>query len=259
MSSINGHAEKKVPMGVYWLEQNQTDLPAGLDWLSTRETDRYNTFQFAKRRSDWLLGRWTGKLAVATHLGFCFESTVLRRIEIVAAPSGAPEVFVAGKLLDIAISLSHSADRAACALSGAGRALGCDLEQIQERSSAFVTDYFTADEQALVGSVTNSEKWPLVALLWSAKESALKALRAGLRLDTRCVRVMVEWYAVRPPNAGGDWLPLRVGYTRGELFRGWWRESEQFVQTLVADPAPDSPIQYLVPGTQYRVAVTARR
>src|SRR5690242_21723187 len=109
-------------MEVYWLEQNQADLPAELNWLSKSETVRHSTFHFAKRRGDWLLGRWTGKLAVATHLGMCYDAATLRGIEIVAAPSGAPEVFVAGKLLDVAISLSHSGDTAACALSGSGRA-----------------------------------------------------------------------------------------------------------------------------------------
>lgn len=244
-------------MDVYWLEQNQADLPAHLAWLSKSEADRFHTFRFAKRRMDWLLGRWTGKLAVATHLGLSQDDATLRDIEIVAAPSGAPEIFVARKLLDIAISLSHSGDVGVCALSNSGRALGCDLELIEPRGELFAAEYFTDDEQTLVrGTASEAERWRMVALLWSAKESALKALRAGLRLDTQCVRVTLESYAMRPPGTERDWLPLRVHYTAGQLFRGWWRESGNFVQTLVGDPAPNPPVQYLTASVEEREAVT---
>jgi len=243
-------------MDVYWLEQNQADLPAHFAWLSRSEADRFQTFHFAKRRMDWLLGRWTGKLAVATHLGLSHDDATLRDIEIVAAPSGAPEIFVSGKLLDIAVSLSHSGDAGVCALSNSGRALGCDLEQIEPRGELFAAEYFTADEQALVGgAASDDERWRMVALLWSAKESALKALRAGLRLDTRCVRVILEPYTMGPSGTERDWLPLRVHYTAGQLFRGWWRESGNLVQTLVGDPAPNQPIEYRVPIGEYRASM----
>jgi 4'-phosphopantetheinyl transferase len=246
-------------MDVYWLEQIQADLPTDLDWLSKRETDRFNEFHFAKRRADWLLGRWTGKLAVAAHLGLSPALTTLRDIEIVAAPCGAPEVFFARKLLDFAISLSHSSDMAACALTSSGRALGCDLEQVEPRSDAFISDYFTADEQALVRSGAADRRWRLASLLWSAKESALKALRAGLRLDTRCMRVTLERHGAQGAEGSRDWLPLRVRYTGGQVFHGWWRESEKFVQTLVADPAPNVPIQCVVPGNRFREIVNTSR
>ncbi|MBV9608961.1 MAG: 4'-phosphopantetheinyl transferase superfamily protein, partial [Acidobacteria bacterium] len=129
---------------------------------------------------------------MAAHLSLQREAATLRTIEIVATPSGAPEVFVSGKLLDIAISITHSGDTAACALSGSGTALGCDIEQIEPRSNSFLEDYFTVEEQSLLRRSNPTDQWRLAALLWSAKESTLKALRVGLRLDTRCVRVTLE-------------------------------------------------------------------
>jgi 4'-phosphopantetheinyl transferase len=60
---------------------------------------------------------------------------------------------------------------------------------VEARSPAFVEDYFSADEQALIADISLPERSLLLALLWSAKESALKALRVGLRLDTRCMSV----------------------------------------------------------------------
>src|SRR5581483_8102571 len=131
-------------MDVYWLQQTQMNLPGGVDWLSSRESSRMHEFHFPKRRADWVLGRWTAKLAVASHLRLCRDHETLRSIEIIAAPSGVPEILFAGKLLDVAISLTHSGDVAACALSSSSQALGCDLEQIEPRSDAFIVDYFTA-------------------------------------------------------------------------------------------------------------------
>ena len=64
-------------------------------------------------------------------------------------------------------------------------ALGCDLEVIEPRSEEFVADYFTTEEQKMVSQAPIADRSKLLALLWSAKESALKALREGLRFDTR--------------------------------------------------------------------------
>lgn len=242
-------------MDVYWLQQSQANLPAELDWLSRRETSRVNEFQFAKRRADWLLGRWTAKLAVVSHLRLCCDYATLRNVEIIATPPGAPEVMLSGKLLDIAISLSHSNDMAACALTSSGRTLGCDLEQVEPRSDAFITDYFTGDEQALVRSSSPECCWRLVALLWSAKESALKALRAGLRLDTRTVRVTLEADELKAADLTRDWLPLHVRYTGGQMFLGWWRESGNFVQTIVGDAPPSVPIELSVMPVERTMAV----
>lgn len=67
--------------------------------------------------------------------------------------------------------------------------LGCDLELIEPHSDALVADYFTADEQAMVARTLAADRSRGLDLLWSAKESALKGLRVGLRLDIRCVSV----------------------------------------------------------------------
>ena len=50
---------------------------------------------------------------------------------------------------------------------------------IEPRSDAFVADYFTIEEQALVARASAADRDRILALLWSGKESALKALREG--------------------------------------------------------------------------------
>jgi len=222
---------------VFWLEQTAVDMPEGRDWLSAAEFARAQGLLFARRRADWLLGRWTAKRAVAAYWKLPTACRVLASIEIHAASSGAPQVFRFGQAAAVAISLSHRAGRAACAVAPDGTALGCDLELIEPRSDAFVADYFTAEEQILVARTAPAHQ-PLVAnLLWSAKESALKARGVGLRADTRCVRVRsVERFW----DASDAWCPFEVDYDP-QIMRGWWQSTGAFLRTLVAVPSPRMP------------------
>jgi len=242
---------------VSWLEQAVADVPAEDDWLSAGEAVRLSGMRFPKRRADWKLGRWTAKRAVAACLNLPADPRSLARIEIRAAPSGAPEAFLGDEPAPVTISISHREGRAACAVAQVGQVgqvgqavppaillLGCDLEIVEPRGDAFATDYFTAEEQELLAQAPPAERLQLLALLWSAKESVLKALRVGLRLDTRCVAV--------DPNGGqalagaglqprSSWRPLSANHN-GQLLHGWWRQTDNLVRTMVAAPAPAAPV-----------------
>jgi 4'-phosphopantetheinyl transferase len=213
---------------MYWLEQTQKDLPAADDWLNSNERLRLRAMRFPKRRDDWRLGRWTAKRAAATWLNLPHGPEVLANIEIRAAASGAPEVLVANQPAPFALSLSHRSGVALCALAEPEAEVGCDLEAIEDRDAAFLADYFTAGEQALVAAAPAADRARTLTLLWSGKESVLKGLRTGLRLDTRFV-------VVRPAAATYDdtWSHLQAWYA-GRLFQGWWREAGGLVRTLVA-------------------------
>jgi 4'-phosphopantetheinyl transferase len=231
-------------MNAYWLEQTEADVPEENDWLSANEAVRLNGMRFAKRRADWRLGRWTAKLAVSLCLDVPALPPVFKKIEIRAAASGEPEVFFGNQRGDVTISLSHRAGIALCSVAMSHAELGCDLETVESRSDAFVADYFTVEEQALVARASAEDRARLLALLWSAKESALKALHEGLRLDTRSV-------IVSPFEESFDrngWSPLRVRYIHGVVFHGWWQIAENMVRTVVGSPAPDSPIPLAIPA-----------
>lgn len=222
-------------MDVYWLEQNESDVAEHNNWLGPRELVRLDGFRVPKRRIDWRLGRWTAKCAVAAWKQLPFDSSTLAKIEIRASDSGAPEVFMTDQPAGVTLSLSHRAGISACAVSEAAR-LGCDLELTEPRSDGFVEDYFTLAERDLIVRAWPEDRFRLIALLWSGKESALKAMRQGLRLDTRCVVVRPE--LAHSPNC---WTPLQVHADRGDSFQGWWKEDHSVVRTLVADPPPNQP------------------
>jgi 4'-phosphopantetheinyl transferase len=229
-------------VGVYWLEQIEADVPVGDQWLNAGEKSRVATLRFHKRRSDWRLGRWTAKRAVASCLNFGFDFDSLRDIEIRAALSGVPEVFLFNQRTTISLSLSHRAGRALCVIGFSGASLGGDLELVERRDRSFVTDFFTTNEQELVEQASAGDRALLVTLLWSAKESALKALRVGLRFDTVSVEVTPEY--TTPCREEGSLQGIRVDWSRlftrcigNKILCGWWRNENDMVRTIVSDLA----------------------
>jgi len=234
-------------MTVYWLEQREADLPTKNDWLNPNEAVCLNGMRFPKRRAEWRLGRWTAKCALSIYLDVTARPEIFRKMEIRPASSGAPEVFFGGQPASVTISLSHRAGVAACAVATPGVDLGCDLEFVEPRSDSFVADYFTIEEQALVAHASVAERPNAVSLLWSAKESTLKALRAGLRLDTRSV------IAIPCATSIGrtDWSQLRVRHIENpgaRVFHGWWQCGDHMVRTVVSAPPPDAPIPLTIPA-----------
>lgn len=234
-------------MQVYWCEQAEAALPADDDWLSARELATMRALKVPKRRGDWRLGRWTAKHAVTSALQLPHDRSTLRKVEIKAAESGAPEVHLAGNDTPVIISISHRGGLAACAVTLGQASLGCDLELVEVRSNAFISDYFTAQERDLVNRAATEEGALLACLLWSAKESALKALQVGLRADTRSV-------VVKLGTIGGDsvsceqWCPLVVRSADTSELHGWWRCEAGVIRTVVADPAPLQPVEIYPPS-----------
>jgi 4'-phosphopantetheinyl transferase len=228
------------------------------DFLSASEIETYAGLRFPKRRHEWLLGRWTAKQLLQRSIeAYC--DLPLPAISVAADPDGAPYLAVKGEgRLPVSLSISHRAGRAFCALSPAiSPSIGVDLEQIEPRSAAFVRDFFTAGEAARVWDCPESDRDTLVTVIWSAKEAMLKALREGLRLDTRLVEIGPVAGIERTPlaaatggaalspwamkRAGGGaseehWHPLEItcpvpGVLR---FAAWWRRDNDSVLTAAA-------------------------
>lgn len=224
---------------VHWLTCDRGELPASLDWLAPDERIRLAAMRIAKRRDDFALGRWTAKRALAAWL----PGAPPAAIEIRAAADGAPEAFLDGARLPFAISISHSADRALAAVGGAAP-LGADIERIEPRSPLLVDDYFTADEAAHVAACPPGDRDRTITAIWSAKESALKARRTGLREDPRRMRVALGRAALR-----AAWHPLDVSVDGEPPLPGWWRDRDGYLITVVGHGLADPPRSCLVERT----------
>jgi 4'-phosphopantetheinyl transferase len=219
---------------VGWLSAGMSHVPVDDDWVDAELAGRLGRMRYTKRRSEARLGRWTAKVAIAMTLGLALDSSTLRTIVVRNAPDGAPEAYVNGEALDGVIAMTDRADWAVCAVAPGRMRVGCDLELVEPRSPAFVSDYLTTAEQDIVAR--SAEVDVITNAIWSAKESALKVLRTGLRRDTRTVEVSLSGLAA------GSWEPLQVRDDTGRAFPGWWIRYGDFVLTCTAEQPVEPPV-----------------
>jgi 4'-phosphopantetheinyl transferase len=221
-----------------WMARGEHELPTDNSWLTPREAQRAAGMRFTKRRNEYLLRRWVGKQAVAAVTGTGTTIRDLASIEVGNLASGAPYILVNGEPPGLEVSLTDRAGWAVCVVGRDLTRVGCDLEIVEARSIGFVSDFLTEVEQRYVDAQVGGDARDAAAnLLWSAKESALKVLRTGLRRDTRTVTVTAE-------NAtSGVWGGLTIATAEGATLPGWWRRDGAFLFTVSADrpllpPAP---------------------
>jgi 4'-phosphopantetheinyl transferase len=210
------------------MTQRLADVPRHNDWLAPPELEVLESKKIVKRRADWRLGRWTAKRALLTHLR---ESTPIpdyNDIEIRAAADGAPEAFIHNRPAPVTLSLSHSHGVALCVVAGPDSEIGCDAEYIERRSEDFVSDYFASKERDDVGRTPPARRPLVTTLIWSAKESVLKAEREGLRRDPRSVIIDIT-----PATSRDEWSVFHAHCrTTDRDFDGWWRTFGGHVYTV---------------------------
>ena len=155
-------------------------------FLTKREIIKADSFRFPKRRAEWLAGRLTLKRLIRSVSGF--QISDLRRIEIIPDENGKPGFALDGKLRPEAVSISHRENLCAAAIRIDGKPLGVDLEKIEAKTSAFENDYFSPAERSIINADPDQKDLRL-ASHWSAKESVLKTVGVGLRIDLRKIEI----------------------------------------------------------------------
>jgi len=241
---------------IHWLIQSTAGHPAfargialaGL--LSEQEQLRLMELKTVKRRSDWLIGRWTAKHLIQSYIERqTGVQLLMNTLTVVNDPDGAPravldlripildcDLDLKSKIQNLKLSVSHCDGHAFCALSDTcGIQIGADIEHIEPRAAAFAEDYFTAHELDQLCAAPLDSRDTIVTLIWSAKEAALKALRLGLTVDTRTISCTVA----PAPQVQAAWAALGIRCAPGLLgeheydFQGWWRQFDRYVLTIV--------------------------
>jgi 4'-phosphopantetheinyl transferase len=138
----------------------------------------------------------------------------------------------------VSLSLSHRAGRSVAAIADDPTVLGCDLELVEPRSSAFVNEWLTPAERRFLSASGAGERARIANLIWTAKEAAAKVRREGLRLDVR--------HAVVTPAHGrsptGAWRSLRVEWRdRARATASWSRSESEYVMTIATEPSSGEP------------------
>lgn len=217
-------------MAPRWLTACAADVPVDDAWLSAAEQRVLAGLRVEKRRTDWRLGRWAVKQAVAE-----VHDVAAGRVEVLAAPDGAPEAWFEGARMPVSLSLSHRGGRALAVVAPGRAAVGCDLELIEPRSGAFVREWLAPVEQELLSSREGLDHARLANLFWTAKEAAAKVRREGLRLDVRGARVEL---ASGGRTGAAGWQPLRVVWRDAPPTDGWWRDEPGWVMAIAGAPEP---------------------
>ena len=103
---------------VRWVTITAEEVPDGEAWLGPRERRLLASLDGERRRADWRLGRWAGKLVAGAD------------VEILPAADGAPEGWRGEERVPLSLSISHRRGRAMAATDE--RPVGCDLEPLRE-------------------------------------------------------------------------------------------------------------------------------
>ena len=165
------------------------ETPAPGRWLTRTEQERLALLTTEKRRAQFTAARWQARWLIAGVLGGTPRDWPLE------APHDAPPR-VAGRA-DLHLSVSHSGEHAACALSA--DPVGIDLEQPRARRdiAGLVSLCCTPAEQALFDGAPTQQRDALFHELWTVKEAWLK--RRGEWMAPR----RLQQLDARPAEDGG--------------------------------------------------------
>ena len=204
-------------------------------FLSRHEAELLAGLAFAPRRRKWLLGRLAAKRVLAEAFReLCGVEPLPIDVTVANDPAGVPFATVAGERVPWCLSISHRAGVALAILAREpGVALGGDLETVAPRDPGLARDFFTPTEQERVAAAPpGAERDRLVARIWSAKESVLKALGVGLRVDTRAIEIAGEG-GLPWPGVPEGFRPLDVRHgPSGARFLAVTRDEGPLVLTV---------------------------
>jgi 4'-phosphopantetheinyl transferase len=234
-----------MPDPIYWMlvdsQQGELEAPG---FLSPSELQKYSAFKFPKRRNEWLLGRWAAKTLV--HSLPAYQQYAMHQIEILNTPQGAPYIQLPDRAAPAEyLSISHSGNFALCALAtGLDLQIGIDMEKVDEHTETFILDYFTPTERRLVDKYPAESRAMAVTLIWSAKESMLKALGVGLHWDTRTVEVQGVDGRLSSGKDQYQWQKIQIGEqpANDRAWAAWWQRRDPFVLTMAGFAATPAEI-----------------
>jgi len=151
-------------------------------FLSSAEIKTLNRFKALKKQIEWLSGRFAVKKLVSS---VRLVPNHYSGIVIDYEPDGAPYL---PEYQDLPISISHSGDYAACALSRDGSIkIGIDIEKIEPSVIEHIFKVaFTDREQSILKRCSDAA----VFESWTAKEAYLKYIKKGFHESLKQVEVI---------------------------------------------------------------------
>lgn len=166
-------------MNFRYLVVKKEETPKAKDFLTTFEYKQYEHFKMPKRAEEWLAGRYAVK-----KLAMDFFTFPMTRMQIKNDKNGTPILQAEGGN-NLTISLTHSGEYAAAAISLTGDLIGIDLEQIETRPEGWVKEYFHEEEILENTPAFHTE-------LWAKKEAVVKLLQIGLNVPAKDIKIVKD-------------------------------------------------------------------
>jgi len=192
-------------------------------YFSGPERRQLSTLRSAKRRREWLGGRFAVKCTVAQMLALDKTDAFRPNLAIIADANGRPLLVTTEKHSPaVDISISHSSDLAAAIVVTSGLC-GIDIQIITDRVIKVRDRFCTPDEERLLKSfytAASDMQRVLLTKLWAAKEALRKtanmaSLPGFLELELTEIRHGV------PHSASSPWL-----------FKFLWKQSTMTGNTV---------------------------
>ena len=163
-------------MNYRYLFINRKETPKAEDFLTPLEYKQYQNFKIEKRASEWLAGRYAVK-----KLAIDFFNLPMKKLQIKNAKNGSPVLQAEGGN-NLTISLTHSGEYAAAAISMTVDLIGIDVEKVEPRLENWTKEFFH-DEEILENTPA------FLTELWAKKEAVLKLLQLGLSVPAKDVKI----------------------------------------------------------------------
>jgi 4'-phosphopantetheinyl transferase len=187
------------------------ELDGMLDVLSPAELDRAARLRTPELRRRFVAAHAFVRDVLGRSLGIPPESILLG-----AGAQGKPRL-AARHATELEFSLSHSADRALCAVT-TGTAVGVDIERVDPavECEAVAVTCFSARERSELLALPADRRLEAFFATWTRKEACVKALGTGLSTPLGGFSVPVDAHAsgavaFHGPHApAGPWTLLDV-------------------------------------------------
>ena len=205
-----GSVTRDAPVSIRLLSRED----AQPDVLSEEERARLATFTSESRRLEFVLGRTAARTLIAEA-----QNSDPRDAGLAVNADGAPVVLAS----PLYLSIAHTGGREVWGGAAIARQpVGLDLERIRPRQPALWRRILSEDEHPMLdalGGPTDEAQ----TLLWSLKESVLKARRTGLRAGMRSVTLThVDADHLSGEATASDGGAWRLGFERrGDLWVSW--------------------------------------
>jgi len=208
---------------IRWLMASPGPALDKKNFLCAAEAKEGQRYRHPGRYRQWLLGRAAAKVLLNKHTQATGLAELLPgSIHIQRVDTGWPRPrYVEGGDIPVSLSISHTSDKALCALCPkAEGTVGADIEEIAPRSKHLLEDFYTSGEREYLHTLEPDEQARAATIVWCIKEAALKARRTGFHESATSV-------AVDSIDSTGahTWKRARVILKDGTRPEAYWRLS----------------------------------